>query len=853
MWGPDDSGKTTAVLELARIARRHGFVPISVRFLGSPLAAACAGRAVFLIDDGDGSAWRRGLLDTVVGSPQAHVVVFTAREDVAGSPGAGLVRLSAAALSAAVRPACLAFDGRVRRAAERADGLPGRFVRQLLESRYQPDGRDVPAGVTAAERAPLYGAASSSWPDRDELDRLREQAASASSRLAAGRHASGDRELRQAMAGLARRGAWAAASDAALALAASLLKRGRPREAKGVLDAARPCCQRAAHDDPSVALATLAGVAWTDLGRLDEAERVLSAAAAAVQPAGAAAAGVALALARCRFWRGRFADADRSLEGVPGAHLDSVSAVRLHAMRARIAVGRLDFSRAMSSAAEAVKAAESAASAALIAEANCAAGFAHLAVDDLASLTRDVEACIAAATAARDPLRAFRARLLLAERYRRAGQRSEAQQVLRVLGRFALTRLPPILRRHYDLVVETMTSAESATAVLARHVTASGLAGLALFGPREESGVALNGVVEDAVTMLRECQSATEEDEEAALGRVCEHALRRLEAAAVVFFGIENRSSVRLAGHGSKLDASVAERASVAGIPVAPHRMDDRVECAVPIRCGGLVVGALAARWTMNRSPESPRALSVLTMAATAAAPLVQSMLAARARAAAPATHGLLGVSAAMYEVRRAVERAAARRSPCSSRARAAAARNWWRARFIAAGPRRDRPFRDAELRGAARRPRRGRAVRSRARRVHRRGRRARRRVRGGARRHAVPRRGRRAVAARAGQAAARDSGRRAAPDRRERLAPRRRADRLGDESRSAGRRRRPAGSGSICCTASTSFASRVPPLRERREDIAAARRALLARGDRRASAAAPRSSAATRGRARAL
>ena len=155
------------------------------------------------------------------------------------------------------------------------------------------------------------------------------------------------------MAGLARRGDWAAASEAALSLAASLLKRGRPRDAKAVLDAARTCCQRASQDAPSIALATLAGVAWTDLGRLDEAERVLSAAAAAVPATEAAAAGIALALARCRFWRGRFADADRALEALPEARLDPAAVVRLHAMRARIAVGRLDFSRAMSSAAEA--------------------------------------------------------------------------------------------------------------------------------------------------------------------------------------------------------------------------------------------------------------------------------------------------------------------------------------------------------------------------------------------------------------------------------------------------------------------------------------------------------------------
>ena len=113
-----------------------------------------------------------------------------------------------------------------------------------------------------------------------------------------------------------------------------------------------------------------------------------------------------------------------------------------------------------------------------------------------------------------------------------------------------------------------------------------------------------------------------------------------------------------------------------------------------------------------------------------------------------------------------------------------------------------------AELRGAAGRSGRGRAVRSHPRRVHRGGRRSRRRLRGGARRHAVPRRDRRADAARAGQGAAGDSGGRAAPRRRECVAARRRAHRVGDQSRAARRRSRPDASASICSIASTSSTS---------------------------------------------
>ena len=720
------------------------------------------------------------------------------------------------------------------------------------------------ARLTAAERAPLYGvdehepaasvpaaASATSWPSREELTTLRQRAASGATLLAAGRHAPGDRELRRAMTGLARRGDWTAAHDAALALAASLLRRGRPRDAKAVLDASGTSCHRASHDDPSIALAMLVGVAWTDLGRLDEAERVLSAAAAAGTAADDAPVGVALALARCRFWRGRFPEAHRALEGVPDVGLDPRTTVRLQGLRARIAVGRLDFSRAMSSAADAVRAAETAGSATLVADARCTAGFVHLAVDDIASLSGDADACIAAAAAARDPLRAFRVRLLLTEQFRRAGRRTEAQAVLRVLNRFTPARLPPILRRHYEMVAETMASAEPASDIAARHATASGLGALVLFAPRPGDAPGLRAVVEDAVAMLRECQGATEEDEEAALGRVCETALRRLEAAAVAFYGIEGRLSVRLAGHGSKIDASVVDRASVAAIPIMPHRIDDRVECAVPIRCGGLVVGVLAARWTIARSPDSSHAVSILTMAATAAAPLVQSLLAARARAAVPASHGLLGVSAAMNDIRRAADRAAAAPFAVLIEGESGSGKELVARAVHRGGARRDRPFGRSIARRsptissspsssathAARSPARLPNAPACSRRP--------------IRRHAAPRRSRRAVAAGAGEIAARDSGRRAAPDRRKPHAAGRRADRRRDQSRSAAGGRSGPFPRSTSCIGSTSFGS---PCRRCANAARTSRCSPTISGARRrtASAAARHCSPATVARSRA-
>ena len=702
IWGPEGCGKTAAVYELARVARLNGFVPMSVHLLGSAVATLLDGRAVCVIDD-EQSAWRRGLIDVAIRSPHPHMVLCTSRENLRGTAGIRLARLSPAALAAAVRPAGLAADARIRRAAERADGIPGRFARLIHGTRYGPARHRTPVAFRVAERAPVYGVGEgapreplrvmpAAWPKPDEVSALRLRMASARELLAAGRHAPGDRDLRQAVGGLARRGDWTGAAEGSLVLAASLLKRGRARDAKAVLDGARGYCQRSTSDDPAIAVATLVGVAWIDLARLGEAESVLSAVSASdLGHGGPGGAGLMLALARCRFWQGRFVDADGALSTVRTGQSDLSTIVRLHALRARIAVGRLDFTEAMSSAAEAVRRAVALANPMFLAEAHCAAAFAHLAVGDLASLQGDVEACAAAARSARDPLRAFRAYLMLAEQLRRAGRQASALDAMNKVRRLALARLPPILRRRYDLMSDLLTAAESPEDLAERHAAAAGLPALTLYGPRRDAGSALSGVVEDALAMLRACQGA--EEEATTLAVVCEQAQRRLEAAAVAFFGIEGGSCMRIAGS-SRLDASVADRASAAGLPIQPHRFEDRIEAAVPVRYGGAIVGALAARWLLNKSPDGSRAVSTLTMAATVAAPLVQSMLAERSRASTPATLGLLGVSPAMAEVRRAAERAANAPFAVLVEGESGSGKELVARAVHRGGVRRDRPFR---------------------------------------------------------------------------------------------------------------------------------------------------------------
>src|SRR5204863_4300508 len=116
---------------------------------------------------------------------------------------------------------------------------------------------------------------------------------------------------------------------------------------------------------------------------------------------------------------------------------------------------------------------------------------------------------------------------------------------------------------------------------------------------------------------------------------------------------------VVLSSDGGRIDVAVAERAASAGITIAPHRCDDRVEAAAPIRYGGATIGVLVARWTLGTLHDLTPAASLLTTTAAAVAPIVSAALARRQRAPAAIMAELLGTSSLMAEVRRGVERAA--------------------------------------------------------------------------------------------------------------------------------------------------------------------------------------------------
>jgi DNA-binding NtrC family response regulator len=725
LWGPAGAGKTTAIGELARAARLNGLVPVSTALLTAPFAAALHGRTLFVVDDSRGGGWP-ALVDWAMRGPRPHVVLIAGLEEVRSVHGVALDKVAVERLVDCVRPVELppALALRVRRAAERADGRPGRFTSFLWGSPSHmprsPRATESRAALRAAERPLRYGIEgdlSSSglvrdgsgalvWPEPGELTGLRRRMDAAIHQLAGGRHAPGDRLLRQAIGGLARRSDWVHAGQGTLALAGSLLRRGRARDAQTALDEAREYCGRGRQDQSLIDVATLAGHAWIDLARLDEAESVLGAAMAAATAGGNAVqmAHASLAMARCLFWRGRYADADMTLWELGHLLLPDRTAMKILIARSRIAVGLRDFGRAVSCSADALQRAHAGEDREGIAAAACATAFAHLAVSDLDAVGRDVAACVAAARAARFPLLAIRARLIFAESERRRDRRWVATALLRRIKRINAASLPPIVRARSQLLADMLAPDAAICKIVTRHTGITGLAALNLLTPDApgsgEGGIpaglsggpgCIDPVVDDIVGILHICQQA--EDETAVLREVCVRLRHQLHAAGVAFIASGQTVPPVIALDGGRIGPVIAQRAMAAGILIAPHRADDTIEAAAPVRYGGATIAAIAVRWTIGTTHNLSRVPAMLTMAATAAAPAAAGAVSRRSTTAGGGPTEILGISGATSDLRRAVERAAAAPFCVLIEGESGSGKELVARAVHRCGPRRQRPF----------------------------------------------------------------------------------------------------------------------------------------------------------------
>jgi DNA-binding NtrC family response regulator len=705
LWGPAGAGAHTAIDDLARMARLRGFVPVAACVLPA-FSDRLRGRSLFVIDAAEGHrpGWSV-LLGAALASPRPHVLLFVGRAEVPSVDGIALEPFTIDALAAAVcpRPSGAALAARLRRLAADAGGWPGRFAQLLWR------GTDFSSSMTrplrAAEQAVIYGGDDEppvgapgvrrSVPVATELVALARRIETGAQLIAEGRHAPGERVLRQAIGGLSRREDWRQAGHGSVALARMLLRRGRVREAQATLEYAADQSRRGGDVSQLIDIAILGGVALTELARTDEAESALSAAVAAAR-SGHDQARVTLALtalARALFWQGRYHEAEQALRSIDEVRSSEEAALG-SSIAVATAVGTRNLDLAVSRGTVAVARAQQAGEPHRLADAAYGAAFAHLAVGDVGAVERDVAICVTAARASHEPLLAARGRLILVEALRRSGRRSAATRLLDRISRVGSAMLPPIVRNRGDLLRELLSSDAPAQEIVARHVASTGLGALALYVPSSRAiGRAgpLDPMVEAIVDILDVCQTA--EDEDAVLAEACRRIRSRIRAVATACAAAQGPGCAVITSDGGRIELAIAERAVAAGIAIAPHRCHERIESAVPIRYGGTIVGALAARWTIGTPHDLSQATALLTAAAAALAPILSAAVARRRRPAASAMAELMGASAAMAEVRLAVERAAGAPFAVLVEGESGAGKELVARALHRCGPRRDRPF----------------------------------------------------------------------------------------------------------------------------------------------------------------
>ncbi len=652
VWGPTGSGRTTLVRQLARLARLNGFVPLAARFLQSAARPLWRGRSLLLIADAAGDGWS-ALLDAAIASPKPHALLIVGDREVPGIDGVALQPVAIDRLIETVRPgdASPPLARELRRLAVRSAGWPGRFA-QILAGAATPAVATVAGadrrGARVAESSAAYGGDERvaigtpprppvAWPAPGELASIRRRVADAASHAAAGRHAAAVRTWRQAAAALARRGAWSDAAAATIQLARMLLQRGQPRDAETALDSARDYAGRGGVASLLSEAAVLAGEMWIDRLRLDEAEAVLTAASTATLPDQdpERRAHAAIALARCLFWRGRYDAAYTTINRLDA----STMGLRGRRWLAKIAAARGDVGSALRFVGELTTFDQDPSAAPTAAAAETSA-LVYLAAGDSAAAAARAQAALHAARLGHDPLRAIAARYLLAEADRRRGQSTAAAAQLARLRRLARS-LPPL--------VQAQLNPED-------HVGT--LPALRLwFEPVRTPSDGDLPVLDQVMAIVRACQTA--DDELVILRDVCARVRQQLYAASVAFVTTAADRLTVLASDGARADLDVARRCVDSGIVIAPHRIDDRTLAGAPIQYGGATIGALLARWTLGATGDQSHAAAVLAATAVAAAPLVAAATVHRQRAPIAADRELLGVTPAMEEVRRLIDRAA--------------------------------------------------------------------------------------------------------------------------------------------------------------------------------------------------
>jgi DNA-binding NtrC family response regulator/tetratricopeptide (TPR) repeat protein len=448
--------------------------------------------------------------------------------------------------------------------------------------------------------------------------------------IAAGRHASADRLLRDVAAALVRRRALPQAADTYVSLGRLLLERGRAVDAEATFSEAAGHAASGGDEVLSRGARIWQAAARTDAAQLTGAESLCRAVLLTGGPSDDEQSRAEATLARVLIWQNR-ADEAGTLDFVAARHATPFVA----ATAVRVLLERGQLFEAGQRARQLLVATDSSSDPVERSIALTAHLRVLLAVGDFALAEAAFRQLLAVARDARSPLRVVRARLLYVDALRRAELTFEADEQLRRLERLGVAA-PPLLRMAIDQRRR---------------------GGVITVGPRIR--VESSPVTSAATTLVTLGQR--EDDDRAALTRMFEFTAGILQTSRIDLWSVDAGPASVVLSVGSGLPTRLGPRVADAGISIGPETGDPGHELGVPVRLGARLLAAIAVRWPADR-PAPPETVDMLTLTAAVAAPRVESLLsAARAiSAVAAAIPELVGVSAGMTGVRKAVARAAA-------------------------------------------------------------------------------------------------------------------------------------------------------------------------------------------------
>ena len=531
--------------------------------------------------------------------------------------------------------------------------------------------REARAAYGAAGAARGGGTPPAEQPLAPDVRQHLARAARAREFAAQGRHAAAERLLRDVAGALTRRRAFGAAAGVHLALVRELLERGRAADADASATDAVVGARAGEAGELERRARIWQAIARADCGQLTAAESLCHALLVAGDLHSWCRAWASAVLARVLLWQRRADDAaaiDLDLPHEP-ADSDISTYVRSVAVRVRIERGQLfEAGGVARQALDSCGADPRARAMAALAHFRVVAAtgdpvLAREALDDAVRRSRDTHS----------PLTAVRARLIWIDMLARSGDSAERvrqQHLLRRLRRVC----PPLLRRAIDQRLETRAGA-------AFLPTAKRFADM----PPGSGG--------EATALVTLAQS--EEQDLDALRRVLEFLHARLGAGRVDLWSSDAGPASVIATIGSGLSSTIGARVLEAGIAVRDDVTGGGREVGAPIRLGGRLVGALVARWPVDAS--MPRGDDLLSLGAAVAAARVDG-LHWRMRAAAQAATAipeLVGVSSAMDDVRKAVARAATAPFAVLIEGESGVGKELLARALHQLSNRRDRPFRD--------------------------------------------------------------------------------------------------------------------------------------------------------------